>query len=205
MIPSRPPSCEDSLRALGRYLDFTGLAEISLVVSADEWALTARRGHDARQYPARIRFTVPEILALRNVTASQRGRGKPGRKRPTSRLRALEERGTSAAPLSAWLEQERALSYQELLRAIGRALDQRGVGSFELHETDTEVILHLAAAPRRPRNCTISTNKACVRTWMMPCGSGLSTSPNPRFHRARLPPQLPKHRGAQWQSDGYSG
>jgi hypothetical protein len=145
--PSRPPSCEDSLRALGRYLDFTGLAEISLVVSADEWALTVRRGHDARQYPARISFTVPEILALRNVTASQRGRGKPGRRRPPSRLRALEERGTSAEPLSAWLEQERALSYQELLRAIGRALDQRDVGSFELHETDTEVIVHLAAAP----------------------------------------------------------
>src|SRR3954454_6016806 len=116
--PSRPPSCEDSLRALGRYLDFTGLAEISLVVRAGEWALTARRGHDARQYPVQVSFTVPEILALRNVTASQRGRGKLNRKRRPSRLGALQERGRSAAPLSAWLEQEHALSYQELLRAI---------------------------------------------------------------------------------------
>jgi hypothetical protein len=142
--PSRPPSCEDSLRALGRYLDFTGLAEISLVVSDGAWALTARRGRDTRHYPMQFSFTAPEILALRHFTASQRGRGKPARRRRPSRLGALQEQGEPAAPLSAWLEQERALSYQELLRAIGRALDQRGVRTFELHETGAEVILHFA-------------------------------------------------------------
>jgi hypothetical protein len=143
-VPTCPPTCEDSLRALGRYLDFTGLAEISLVVRDGDCALIARRGRDARQYPVRVRFTAREILALRNVTASQRGRGRPGIRRRPSRLRALQEQSQPAPPLSAWLERERAVPYQELLRVIGRALDQRGVRTFELHESATDLVLRLA-------------------------------------------------------------
>jgi hypothetical protein len=142
--PPGPPSCEDCLRALGRYLDFTGLADISLAVRDDTIALTARRGRDPGPYPVQVNFSVPEIMALRNVAASQRGRGRTGVRRRPSRLLALQDGQDPSAPLSAWLEQERTLPYQELLRAIGRALDQRGVRAYELHETATDVILHIA-------------------------------------------------------------
>lgn len=132
------------MRALGRYLDFTGLADISLAVCDDTFALTARRGRDPGPYPVQVNFNVTKIRALRNVAASQRGRGRTGVRRRPSRLLALQDGYDPTAPLSAWLERERTLSYQELLRAIGRALDQRGVRTYELHETATDVILHIA-------------------------------------------------------------
>lgn len=81
-----------------------------------------------------MRFTDHEIESLQSSAFRRRGTGGIRNIFRPSRLTALRERQDVSVSLSAWLEETRALPYQDVLRLIGRDLDLCKACAFRIEE-----------------------------------------------------------------------
>ena len=140
---------EDRLRALGWYLDSQKLDEISLTYSQDGIALMAHRQQSDEDTPIQLNFAQPEIVELCRQGVDRRGSGAVRAARP-SRLSLLQAGQGAPAPLSQWVEQTRALSYQEALRAIGFDLDRWGAQWYRIDDKDDGVVIRYRTTTNGP-------------------------------------------------------
>lgn len=139
---------EDRLRALGWYLDSRKLGAITLTYSAAGLELTAHPQDGDEEAPLRLRFTPDEIMALCREGVRRRGSGGPRAARP-SRLTALQA-GQGPLPLSQWIDQTRALAYQDALRAIGFDLDRWGAQWYRIDEQDHGIVIRYRTTTNGP-------------------------------------------------------
>ena len=137
---------EDRMRALGWYLDRNKLDDISLTYSQEGIALTA---HNTADTPVQLRFSQPEIVELCRQGVGRRGRGGERAARP-SRLSLLQAGQSAPAPLSEWVEQTHALSYQEALRAIGFDLDRWGARWYRIDDQDHGMMIRYRTTTNGP-------------------------------------------------------
>ena len=140
---------EDRLRALGWYLDQRKLCEITLSYSHEGIALTAHQRENETADAVQLRFSPEEIEALCQEGAGRRGSGTVRGARP-SRLNALRDPQAPPVPLSQWVDQTHALSYQEALRAVGFDLDRWGARWYRIDEQDQGMVIRYRTTTAGP-------------------------------------------------------
>ena len=136
----------DCLRAMGWHLDNNKLDDISLTFSQEGIALT---GHNAADAQVQARFSPPEIVELCRQGVGRRGKGGVRAARP-SRLSLLQASQGAPVPLSEWVEQTHALSYQEALRAIGFDLDRWGARWYRIDDQDHGMVIRYRTTTNGP-------------------------------------------------------
>lgn len=146
-----PLTFEDRLRALGWFIDNRALHSINLAIEQGEVTLKAQKGGGDEMRPIEVHLNALEMALLCRDARRRRGNGapRPALARP-SRLNALRQRQTDNVPLSKWVDQVQALSYQELLRAIGFDLDRAKAQGFRLEEYESGLLLRMHTAESGP-------------------------------------------------------
>jgi hypothetical protein len=146
-----PLTFEDRLRALGWFIDNRALHTINLAIEHGEVTLKAQKGPTDEARPIEIKLTAKEMALLCRDARRRRGTGihRLPTARP-SRLNALRQRQANKVPLSQWVDQTQALTYQELLRAIGYDLDRWKAQGFRLDEFGSGLLLRIHTTETGP-------------------------------------------------------
>lgn len=129
---------EDRLRALGWLLDRHDFRAIRVAADANGVMICARRGSAETGTPSELRLTAADVVRL--CRAAQR------RRRPaalSSPLDALVVAQTGPAQLAGVGALSEDPPYQDMLRLIGRTLDQSQAHACDIEEQGVAFMLRL--------------------------------------------------------------
>lgn len=133
-MPAR--SFEDRLRALGWLLDRHDFRAIRLVADSNGVVIQARRGSAETGTLSELRMTSADVVRL--CRTAQRRRTNMAQ--PSAfEASVMAQLGSTQPVGQAWQFQQP--SYQDMLRQIGRTLDQGGAGVCEIEEQDAAFML----------------------------------------------------------------